>query len=149
MCNNQISGSMSPQENKNLGIAGDAVVPMMTEEGMENKECPFICSCNKTKCKERRYGVFTTVAILIGFIFVFLASLITGWLCIAAITSISALIIQINLCWYIVEVYSAGHVSFDPMFKTEAEIKVWLSRRKSKGKLPFYNFTNINWHRSR
>ena len=137
---------MSPQENKNLGIARDAVVPMMTEEGMENKECPFICSCNKTKCKERRYGVFTTVAILIGFIFVFLASLITGWLCIAAITSISALIIQIYLCWYIVEVYSAGHISFDPMFKTEAEMKVWLSRRKSKGKLSFYNFTNRNWH---
>ena len=121
---------MSPQENKNLGIARDAVVPMMTEEGMDNK----------TKCKERRYGVFTTEAIMIGFIFVFLASLITGWLCIAAITSISALIIQINLCWYIVEVYSAGHISFDPMFKTEAEMKVWLSRRKSKGKLSFYNF---------
>ena len=124
---------MSAQENKNLGIARDAVVPMMTEEGMENKECPFICSCKKSKCKERRYGVFTTIAILIGFIFVFLASLITGWLCIAAITSISALIIQIHLCWYVVEVYSAGHISFDPMFKTEAEMKVWLSRRKLKG----------------
>ena len=33
-----------------------------------------------------------------GPLIVFLASLITGWLCIAAITSISALIIQINLC---------------------------------------------------
>ena len=137
MCNNQMSGSLSPQETKNLGVENDAVVPMMTEEGMEIKECPFICSCKNSKCKERRYGVFTTVAILIGFIFVFLASLITGWLCIAAITSISALIIQIHLCWYIIEVYSAGHISFDPMFKTEAEIKVWLSRRKSKGKLFF------------
>ena len=135
---------MSPQETQNLGIQRDAVVPMMTEVGMEEKECPFICSCKKSKCKERRYGVFTTVAILIGFFFVFLASLITGWLCIAVITSISALIIQINLCWYIMEVYSAGHISFDPMFKTEAEIKVWLSRRKLKGTY-FYNFTNINW----
>lgn len=124
MCNNQTSGSMSPEERKNLGDEKDAVVPMMTEEGVEEKECPFICSCKKSKCKERRYGVFTTVAILIGFIFIFLASLIFSWLCFAVITSISALIIQIHLCWYIVEVYSAGHVSFDPMFKTEAEMKV-------------------------
>ena len=115
---------MSPQENKNLGIARDAVVPMMTEEGMENKECPFICCCNKAKCKERRYGVFTTVAILIGFIVIFLASLITGWLCIAVITSIAALYIQILLGWYVVEVYTGGHISFDPMFKTDAEMKV-------------------------
>ena len=97
---------------------------MMTEEGVEEKECPFICSCKKSKCKERKYGVFTTVAILIGFIFIFLWSLLTGWLCIAVITSISALYIQILLGWYVVEVYTGGHISFDPMFKTEAEMKV-------------------------
>ena len=128
---------MSPQERKNLDVENDSVIPMMTEEGMEIKECPFICGCKKAKCKERRYGVFTTVAILIGFIVIFLASLITGWLCIAVITSISALYIQILLGWYVVEVYTGGHISFDPMFKTEAEMKVWLSRRKSKGKLFF------------
>ena len=124
MCNNQMSGSLSPQERENLGDEKDAVVPMMTKEGMEIKECPFICSCKKSKCKERRYGVFTTVAILIGFIFIFLASLIFSWLCFAVITSISALYIQILLGWYVVEVYTGGHISFDPMFKTEAEMKV-------------------------
>ena len=137
MCNNQMSGSMSPEERKNLGVEKDAVVPMMTEEGVEEKECPFICSCKKSKCKERRYGVFTTVAILIGFIFIFLASLLTGWLCIAVITSIAALYIQILLGWYVVEVYTGGHISFDPMFKTGAEMKVWLSRRKLKEKFFF------------